>query len=449
MPRSAALTVVLVAAACHRALPSALSLPEPSSPATRSETAPTTRAALAAFTVGRDPLVRRPRLPELATIGGIADASFLGPGVAALIEAEKGGAPRLQLVEDEARGTEITAWVRGTRYGLAERLIVEQGNEGPSALATLAPLLTRLRPDPIADTRSRHPLEALAPGRPLDETVRRMAQRWVLLGWLDGPDVPLAPVAAALRASPYDPLREGPVGRIVVARAEGREGPSADGLADLRRATALALQRAAADRHGEQGAWADARRAVAVELGADDPIAFLLDRAHGRLVDAAGRPEGAGGALLAATARRLRQGCPDTPCASLDRVETIGRAAAWHPALVAPARAWTVVALKDAVDTMQVGHGTVMFPTALVDLVDALLGTGAVPPTAGLLTRVTPDPTAWALVGAMVGDDRADTWEKVRIALGRHLEREARAALEVADPAWRPHLERIVTRAVP
>ncbi len=436
---------------CGRPLPPALALPDATRSASEEAAAPTTRAEALASVIGRDPLARTPRFASVDRLRAIPGADALVQAAEVLPRAEQGEAAisRLQEAEDAARGTELTALVRGTRLGMAERLLAERAGMGTPELADLTPLLSRLRTDPLAHTRAKHPLQALEPDQDLALTAQRLGARWVLAGWLDGPSIPLEGVNDALDGAPFDGLRESPLGRIVVARAAGLNGPTDAGLVDLHRATGLALQRAAADRHSEQGKWADAREAAANELGTDDPVGFLLDRAYTRLLSGAGSSLGAGGALLAATALRLDGRCADRPCRSLDRVETLVVAGGWDPAITPLARAWAVIALKSALDTLDVGHDTTMFRTGLVDLVDALMGTGAAAPPAGVLARTAEEPAVWQLVGASVGDRSAATWDAVRVPLGRHLANEVRIALEGADPSHKPFLDRILERAVP
>src|SRR5690606_31831546 len=150
--------------------------------------------------------------------------------------------------------------------------------------------------------------------------------------------VPLEPVARRLRSSQYDALRGSALGDLVLARAEGRTGPVDDGFEDLRRATLLALQKAAADRDREQAAWATVRKASVAELGDEDPVGALLARATATLTAAAGDQRAAGGALLALNAGRWHGSCEErqrvrspAACRGLDRVDAIGAAGHWAP----------------------------------------------------------------------------------------------------------------------
>jgi hypothetical protein len=444
--------VLLVLAGCHNRLPSAVSLPEETKAVEPLHLS--TREDALRYVMAGDPLVRKPKLPPdevLSTIPG-GEALYLtaseirrfeGPGHDLV-----GG---LKLIGERRPGTETAVITRGYRLGLADRLLGTWASAPTDpALHDLAPLLSGLLRDEQATQRSHHALEVLADeGYPFPEAVRRYGDRWVLAAWLDGPDVPLGPVVDALAAPSYDLLRESRLGALIVARHARRAGDPAPGLSDLTRATGLALQKASSDRHQEQGAWSDVRRAAATELGADDPIGFLLDRALDRLTDAAADPEAAGGALVALSARRVVGGCDWKPCHGPDRVAALAVPGRYGPRSEALARAWRVVALKEALDTMDVAHDTVLFRRALLDLVDALIGTGSAPMPAGVLSRAGPEPEVWALLGAAVGEPTTGTWEACRIALGRHLASAAKSASDLADPSWRTWLDRIQRRAVP
>ncbi|HHO52342.1 MAG TPA: hypothetical protein ENK18_16090 [Deltaproteobacteria bacterium] len=222
------------------------------------------------------------------------------------------------------------------------------------------------------------------------------------------------------------------------------------GYAALLRATQLALHRAAADRDREQAAWAELLTAESEALGGTDPISILLERARSQLTPAATDDRAAGAALLALSAQRWIEQCPSEPCAGIDRVETMAAAGRWHSSIAPLAATWQVVALKEALDTLEVGHDTALFPTAIVDLVDALLGTGGGPLDARILRKQRPDPGVWLSIARAVGTEGVVDWEGAREALGQHLLAETQRAEElVSDPELRLHLERIHRRAIP
>ena len=122
----------------------------------------------------------------------------------------------------------------------------------------------------------------------------------------------------------------------------------------------------------------------------------------------------------------------------------------WDPEVERLAALWQVIALKEAVDSMDVGHDTVIFPRAVLDLTDALLGTGAGPLDLSLLRKQSPDAQAWLEISRAVGTEGVTDWSETRAALGQHLRDQAqRASTLVDDPALADLLGRISSRAVP
>jgi hypothetical protein len=413
---------------------------------------PTTREEAVRLVVAGDPLARRTNLPDPGILSDVREVDALREVLIELRAMESGQADattRLQLLATRYRTGEPVAVLRGYRLQLADRLLgIHSGDPDHEALAALTPLLTRLRPDEDSTVVGRHPFAVLAGELSFPEAVRQHGDRWTLLGWLSAPDVPLRPVAEALQAAPYDALRASKLGRLVLARAAGASAPHAQALADLRRATSLSLQRAAADRDKEQAAYADARKAAGDELGTTNPAPLLLDRALEGFIDAAGEEEAVAGALIAYTGLRWLRACDWDPCAGVDRVEVLATVEDWSPKLDDLALTWKVIALKDALDGMDVGHDTVAFSNALVDLIDALVGTGASPVVSSMLARRTADPAVWKALGEAIGVE-ATTWEDARGALGQHLRAEAERASKLTTGAEAELLTRIARRAVP
>ena len=279
--------------------------------------------------------------------------------------------------------------------------------------------------------------------------MRTYADRWVLQGWLVDPSVPVQAVAPLLASPQFDQLSQTPLGRVLQARAAGDAVDSNEGWTDLTRATTVALQQAAADRDREQAEWADLRATLREELQADDPVAALLGRAFDQLAPGAADPQQAGGALLAFAAARWVGECGQAPCAGLDRVQAMGNAADWAPQVEPLAAIWRVIALKEALDTLEVGRDTALFAGAAADVSDALLGTGAGPIDAAVLTRQRPDASVWLALGRAVGVEVVE-WEGVREAIGKHLHRHALdASRRVNDADSKARLERIARRAIP
>lgn len=432
--------------ACLRPLPDHLRVeaPRPIPGASAPVTAPVDRATALSAVIGADPLARRPAWLDAAGARSIPDAGATADFLDAVLRLEttRDAAGPLRRVEEGHLGTEAVGLSRGLRLAQAEGQLHSTLVDATAAQRAAVGLVTPLgEPE---DALGDGPLLAFSGG---PEGLGAHAGRWVLAGWLDGPEVPLAPVAAALRSPAFDPWRDSPLGQLIVARAEGRAADPTSAWADLERATHLALVRAAADRDAEQGAWADEKRRVAEELGANDPIAALLARAFDGLTADAGAARSAGGALLAATALRLLDRCPDAPCRGLDRATTLRRAASWDPAVASLAATWEVVSWDKTLATMAAGRDTGLFPDALVDLADGLAALGSV--DGALLSHTGPDPGVWLLAGRAVGIDGCTGYGDAAVALGKRHQELARSAARTAPSADAALLERIASRAVP
>lgn len=442
--------LVLLLAGCPRPVPDHLQLkPDPASRITTPITDAT--SALSAI-IGRDPLARSPLLPDPSILDALEGGAPLAAFVRQVrtVELGQGSVERvLQQVEDDWRASPAVPLARGYRLRLAENELASVGTETEAAHRQVVVLITPLGAGGEDPTLPRRPLEWLTEGdRP--EVVRAYAERWVLTSWLATPEIPLSVLTRPLGAPQYDGLRESPVGRLVASRAAGASGDPTAGIADLRRATSLALQRAAADRDAEQSAWADAKNVAAAELTDPDPIGKLLERSAASLTEAALSDRAAGGALLSLAALRWIDRCGAPPCTGVDRVEVMQFASRWDPEIAELAAIWQVVAMKETLDSLEVGRDTALFPELMVDLADALLGTGAGPLEASLLRKQRPDAQVWLSVSRAVGTEGVTDWEGARLAVGQHLAREvARAAALTADPDLRSLLERVGNRAVP
>ncbi|MEZ4323464.1 MAG: hypothetical protein R3F61_38730 [Myxococcota bacterium] len=406
------------------------------------------REALVDAIVARDPLVRAPALPDAA------HALTLDAPVGSWIEEVKAleegdGDPALIMgqVEERYPESEVVAFSRGYRLRRAENRLGNLTGSGDGALGVdLALLVTPLRQGPESEGLTRSPMRFLGddPGKALHV----YGERWVLAGWLASPRLRTSPVTRALDQPQYDGLSESPTGRILANRATSGE-PSAAGLAALERATLLSLTRAAADRDSEQAAWADLKQAAREELGVDGPEEALLELAYTELSAATASDTAAAGAWVSATGLRWLDACPDAPCGGFDRTEAFTNATRWGAEIAPLAHAWRVIALKDAIDTMDAGHDTILFPTAIVQLADALLGTGAGPLDMAILRRSRGDATVWLGLARAVGADGATDWGSARTALGAHLEAVAKSAIEAnPDNELTPLLERVAKRAV-
>ncbi|MCB9676538.1 MAG: hypothetical protein H6737_15585 [Alphaproteobacteria bacterium] len=406
------------------------------------------RDAMLDALVGRDPLVRAPALPDAE------HARTHDEGIAAWIEEVKAleegdgdpGPLMLQLAERFPE-SEVVALSRGYRLRRAENRVGNlTGSDEGELGADLARLLTPLRDGGVMEGMTRSPLPFL--GTDAAKGMRVYGERWVLSAWLVSPKLHTAPVTQALAAPQYDGLSSSPTGRILANRDKRADVPQ-PALDDLRRATLLSLTRAAADRDKEQAAWAELKHAAREELGVKEPEQALLQRAFDGLSASTGADAAAAGAWIAATGLRWLDACPDAPCVGYDRTAVFSDATRWGPEVSGLAHAWRVIALKDALDTMEAGHDTVLFPTAILQLADALNGTGAGPIDMAIVRKARPDPAVWLGLARAVGADGATDWSTTRTALGSHLETVAKAAIEAnPDNELTPLLERIAKRAV-
>lgn len=443
---------LLLMGACVRPLPPYLAVDPP----TTAQEAPTevrSTEDLVALLLGGDPLARAVRLPP----GVEAPDASAEPLLAYLHEVEvlERGATdfdvALARASRGARGTLAEPFDRGYRLGVVETALATPAG-APEAMETrIAAWLTPMAPGDPDNRLARRPLDWLTGPGDIREPLRNYAEDWVLRGWLVAPSIPLGPIAHDLEGPQYDGLRGSRAGRLITARAADAHGGATDeAIADLERATLLALIRVAADRDREQADWATRLTAEREALGSSDPIEHLLRRAFDRLLEDAGDDRAAGAALLASAALRWDGDCEQTSCVGLDRASDLAHAPVWSADLAWMARAWQVIALKGALDTMEVGHESVLFPKALVDLCDAVLGLGAGPLDGDLLRRRTPDPAIWLALGRAAGEDGIVDWAGARVALGQIL-RTAASAPELAEmPAeGRDSMDRIFRRAVP
>lgn len=445
--------LLLGTTACVSKIPDHLRV-EASADQQLAELAPVEDLPAALFAMLRkDPLARSPLLLDPASVDALDGGPPIGAWIRGVRALEKGDGQverSLQQLEDEHPGTPVVALARGYRLRVVENRLA--GGEALDAAAQqdIVTLLTPLKGSPNDEALPRPPLEWLAPKARLADAARTYGDRWVLTGWLQAPGIPLDAAAESLSAPMYDGLAKTPTGALLQARARGADAPIEGHLEDLTRATRLALHHAAADRDKEQAAWAAMKAAAAEELEVDDPVGVLLARSRDGLTAGAGADAATGGALLAIASMRWKDVCGTPPCVGLDRVETMRFAGRWSDEIAPLAAVWQVIALKEALDTMEVGHETVLYPKAIVSLVDALIGTGAGPLDVHLLRRSTPDASVWLALGRSVGTEAVTQWSEARVALGAHLEAKVQEALEVVeDPELRPLLERIGARAIP
>ena len=467
MRRSLFAALFASALGCPRAVPDHLRIDE--TPEGSAATAPITdvKAALAAI-VGRDPLARSPSLLDPNVLEELPGGDPLAAFVRQVRTAElgQGAMDRLLLqIEDEWPGTAAVPLSRGYRLRLAENHLASKRDAAEQSEAEIVALVTPLTRGISDPTLPLRPLQWIgarlegstdAAASDDSASVRRYAERWVLTGWLSSPDLPVAFLADLLQAPQYDSLRAGGEGELLLARARAERSAegAGPGLTDLRKATLLALSRAAADRDKEQAAFSEQLEAARAEAADPDPIAVWLRRSVAALSAEAGRDQSCGAALLALAALRWEGACALAPCGGLDRVETFGHAARWDPEVADLAAVWRVIALKETIDSLDVGRDSALYPQLAADLTDALLGTGAGPIEATLLRKQRPDPQTWLVIGRAVGVEGVADWEGARAALGEHLAAESRrAAAEItSSETLLPAVEllnRISSRALP
>lgn len=392
---------------------------------------PTTIDEAATQLVGGDPLVRRADPRPAEWFSSVEDRSL-----AAWVEVARQERPPAEdwhALEAGWRGTLAVPLSRGARLAAIE---VEL------ASPPVAPLDLLVWAAPVVGDRSSLPATARpalswldVPSQEQAEALLHVAERSVLLGWLDAPGLPVSAPVGAFRTGIHDRLVTSPTGLLLTARATGaHDSARAEaGHAALQQATRLALLEAAADRDREQAGFATALDAARTGVEDRDPIGRLLNAAVDDLTADAGTDRSAGAALVALTASRLRGTCPDAPCTGLDRVGTLEAAARWGAAT--EASLWQVIALKRSLDRIDVARERPSFHRAMVDLSDTLLGTSTNRIDARLLLAGRPDAAVWLALSRRAGGADGTDWEDARTALGNQLAAACERALSHAPEA--------------
>ena len=400
--------------------------------------------------VGSDPLVRRVS-PWPEGIAPFPEAEGSLEAWAEVARLPKPSPRDWQSLETQWTGSPAIPFSRGSRLGMMEVILADLNNpiQLDEALRWLVPVT--LPEELSSEPSAAHYWTVLLPPTEPRSALLRVAERHVLLGWLDGPDIPLAPAAQAMQPGVYDRLLDSPTGALLSARASGLQdaGLGQQGQAALLEATTLALQEVSADRDGEQEAWRKAHNEAAARLGdTPQPINTLLRQAYTALAANAADTDSTGQALVAITAERLRNACPDTPCGGLDRTSSLTSAARWSPTSEALAAAWRVVAFKKLVDTVEVTHGRPNFSAHILDMMDTLVGTTSGSLDASLLTRRRLDETSILSISRMLpGSDTTDIAGLLK-GLNQHLSGLCDTALSTQlAPDQRPLVERIKRRA--
>ncbi|MFN7147641.1 MAG: hypothetical protein ACK4YP_27985, partial [Myxococcota bacterium] len=292
---------------------------------------------------------------------------------------------------------------------------------------------------PVLDWLGTDDAEALLP----------IVERQVILGWLDGPGVPVDAAARALGEPTYDRIAATPAGKLLLARAARPADPAAAATARaaLEEATWIAAMSAAADRDAEQATLktivAEARTKAGTE---GSPTRALLAAAADGFAKDAGTDASVGYALLAQAALRWDGGCPDQPCGGFDRVAAMEAATRWDPGVAPFVAVWKAIASKDALDRLEASYDAPSFPKALDAQVEVLLGTGGSLDRSVLLYPRPGPPVQLALSRAAGGGDLTSR-EDLLHTLRARLAGVAKTAASTAPDRVREPLLRMAKRA--
>jgi len=402
---------------CAGHLSSALQ-PDPIATISAPAPQPTDLPQAIALLVGSDPLLRRPA-------SGIPWQQV--PGAEPIIAWQAVYSSTAPLpadwwaLERQWPGTIAVPLSRGARLADLESLVPSglRPEVRSQVLALMAPLAGIGK---TAPSNTRPPLAwlvpAATPSAQVDATqaaaALHVAERSVLLGWLDAPSMPVQAAAQALQADTYDRLLDSPAGSLLSARAhQARDAAAgAAGAQHLDRATTWALTTVAADRDEEQRRLKHTLSSAADELreeGLDVPdrpggaVDAALALARVELSRDAGSDDSAGLAIVALTGERLMGRCPDGHCQGLDRLTTLRRAATWSDRALAMANTWSVIAAKQVLDRIEVTADRPTYAGGTADLVDLLLGEGTGPVAASLLRQRVPGPSTWLALTRATG----------------------------------------------
>jgi hypothetical protein len=445
------LLAMLTCASCARQIPPHLLVELPSGDEASQRNVVDLQSAVALI-ASRDPLVRAPPLPTRASLSQFPEGEPLLAYLDTIASLERGeGAPgrELQQLEEVHPLTIVVPLARGYRLRMVENRLAGWNQPNEALESEIARLLVPLPAAVSADSLPRRPLEWVLGGDTDPARIRELGDAWALRGWLASPELPLTAVALSISEPRYTMLAQSPLGTLLVRRASGSTAASETGWSALEEATWLSLNRSAADRDHEQAKWASLRQKAGSTIKSDDPILALLEQARASLTEDASSDRSAGAVLLSVAAISWSEGCSPT-CSRVDRVTAMEEASRWHPQVQHLARVWQVIALKDAIDTLEVGHDTILYPRAVVGLVDALSGTGGRGLDQSLLRQQKPDPSTWLMIGRAIGAEGITDWDGARTTLGRHLASVVEHTV-AGDPPERylPLLERIGERAVP
>jgi len=353
--------------------------------------------------VGSDPLLRRPK-PRTQ---GDWDALSEAPAIETWARTARRTDPfpaDWATVETATRGTIGVPLARGARLAAIE---VTQGEWDEALQQQIAAWLglsgVEARP---ATATPAEPLAWLSGhnGQEKLQTVRHIATRMVLEGWFDSPAISLDAAAQALESDAHTRLADSPYGRLILSRASDLQDPEAakSGTQFFWEATGHALEWAAADSDAEQAHMQEKRTAFRAQRNST-PSAWNLSRARELLRLNATSDASTGLALVTIAAERIEGSCPDTPCEGLDRVASLTRAGRWHPEAAAGASVWQVIALKRALDTLEVSLDKPALYRRLPQIADALAGSQEATIELAFLRHRTATPGMMLTISRMAG----------------------------------------------
>ncbi len=418
---------LLLIVACAKEIPPHL---RADSPRTVSATGPASVETL----VGADPLLRRPNPRTQGDWGDLPE----GPAIEAWARVARQAEPfpaDWATVETATRGTIGVALARGARLAAIE---VTQGEWDEDLQQQLAAWLglsgveakpaTATPAEPLAWLNGHDAQEKL-------DTARHLATRMVLEGWFDGPQINLKPVSRALMSDAHTLLADSPYGRLIVSRASGLHDPDAakTGVQFFWEASGHALEWAAADSDSEQAIVQKKRAAFRAQRNST-PTAWNLARAREVLRLNASNNATTGLALVTIAAERLEGSCPDVPCDGLDRVASLTRASRWHPDAAAGAAVWQVIALKRALDTLEVSLDKPSLYRRLPQIADALAGSREGTIELAFLRHRTPTPGMMLTVSRMAGGPPTSDATQAIEAVGIRLRAACDQALKLNIP---------------
>jgi len=409
---------------------------------------PADLATAVAQLVGGDPLVRRPdprpedwwsSVPESAPIRAWQQVMQGGPTSVAALDT----------LETTHAASIAVPLARGARLAELEAILptTEPDEQGDRSLVVWLGSFT-VKPVP-GRSDVRPPLGWLGTDRSTQrQALLDLMERSVLSGWLADPDLPLQPIARAMAPAAFDRLRATPEGALIDARARDAHAPDqADAAqAALNMATRLALVQAAADGIRGQRTAQTLSQELATQRGLDagaDPLPGLLEDARLGFTADGGRPSSAGQAMVALAAQRIDGSCVHSPCTGVDRIATLHLAAMQSPEVAPAAWAWRTIAVKTAVDRLQVSIEDALPTTVFPLIADLIVGeVGGRVPLSLLLQRSTGPEAALAITRGLGATDGTQPQDALQ-ALQALLHSVCSERPPELPAAWQPPIERI------